>query len=151
MHRVPKSPKIGAAQCDEAIKTMPTTAPLRLVGAFGNNVVLGSPFRLPRYFPYENCMIEVDIKIVNVVDHTSWNEIAKKATAVVDACVRGDFDHNAESEVAGYGARIVVSVYQNTPELETLVSFNKPLDPVQGRVVMGLPPLHPPSLVGGIL
>lgn len=120
-----------------------------VVAQFGrtlSNHLIGSPFRLPRFFPYGDCMIDVDMKYPDVrEDQTSWNAIAKKATDVLHACVQGENYKSGGSEVAGSRSAIEVRVSWNLPEMNTLASLNRPaMEEAMARERhVGRPPLHP--------
>lgn len=119
-----------------------------VVGQFGgplSDVMIGSPFRLPRFFPYKDCMVEVDMKGRDVVaDLSSWNELAQKAINILKTCVEGEKYKSGGSEMAGYRSAIEVKVSWNFPELNSLASLNRPAleEEMAAQPLMGPPPLH---------
>lgn len=135
-------PQPSAGNCTLAIQTMPMTrAPA--VGVFGgtfSNVMTESSFRLPRWFPHQDCMVYVDMKSTDIfTDQSSWNEIAQKALDVFRTCVEGPAHQHGGRELAGYRSGIEIELSWNFPEMDTLALVNRP------DLVEPLPPLRMPG------
>jgi len=145
----PYLPRPDVNNCTIAIRAMPFAMDEGVVGQFGgalSDVMIGSPFRLPRFFPYKDCMVEVDMESRDIVaDHSSWNEIAQKAINIVKTCVEGEYYKSGGREMAGYRSAIEVKVSWNFPELNMLASLNRPLmeEAMARQPLMGPPPTRP--------
>ncbi len=130
---------LSEEDCLGAIAQMPTTlpyggfgaSPVDMIGPFSNHAPTNSGFRLPRYFAYGECMIDVTWKTNGdepVPETTSWNAIAQATRRIIEKCVnRPLMERRGGVFEAGPGGRIAIDLYRFRRHLAFLTAHNNPL------------------------